>query len=60
MIALYSGWADPQLGALYAVVERKMMQFDAGNTEHGCLSEALKQIELADVCVEKRQKEAVE
>jgi hypothetical protein len=58
--ALYSGWADQQLGALYAIVERKMEQFNAGSTERGCLADALKQIELADVHVEKRQKETAE
>lgn len=57
MSAMTAGWADPQLASLYHIIERKQEQFDCRSSEHGCLADALKAIELADVHVEKRQRE---
>jgi hypothetical protein len=52
------GWTDQQLASLYYILDRKMKDLGEGTTEGGCLAEAMKQVELADVCVEKRQRDA--
>ncbi len=57
MSAVNTGWADPQLGSLYAIIERKQQDFSARQTEYWCLSEALKQIEQADEMIERRLKD---
>ena len=57
---LSTGWADDRLGAIYSLIEKVGGDMPPGSTELGCLAAALKQVELADVYVEKRQKEAAE
>lgn len=57
MSAMTAGWTDKQLASLYHIIERKQEQFEPHSTEHWCLADALKAIELADIHVEKRQRE---
>lgn len=57
MSALTEGWADARIASIYHQLEMLRDEFPSGNTETGCLSIALQQIELADVHVEKRLKE---
>lgn len=52
------GWADQRLGRLYREIELVRDSLPSGNTETGCLSDALKAVELADVHIEKRERDA--
>lgn len=50
-------WADARLGSLYHQLEQVRDELPNGSTEAGCISDALKAVELADVHIEKRLKE---
>jgi hypothetical protein len=54
----YSGWADQRLGHIYSLVETVQDTLLYGSSESGCLSDALKAIETADVLIEKHRGEA--
>lgn len=52
-----SAWADDRLAYLYHKLEGVRDDLPEGSTEAGCVSDALKAVELADVYVEKRLRE---
>jgi hypothetical protein len=56
-LALSSGWADERLGKIYAMIDVVGGSLPPGSTELGCLTDALKAVEQADIYIEKRQRE---